>query len=87
MATRTYGKRTRSYEVIERENGWIDLLVYHKNKDMRETLKRHKSEPQYFYERRKQYRLNNLTAKKWLAQVIDDYCTCFKKGRVKFVFQ
>ena len=87
MANKTYGKRNKSYEVVERKNGWIDLLVYHKNKEIRQYLNRHKNEPQYFHERRKQYKLNNITAKKWLACVIDDYCYYFKQGRIRFVFK
>ena len=87
MANETYGTKNKSYEVVERKNGWIDLLVYHKNKEIREYLNRHKKEPQYFLERVGQYMKNNITAKKWLAQVINDYCSYFKKGRVKFVFK
>ncbi len=77
----------KSYEVVERKNGWIDLLVYHKNKDIRKYLNTHKNKPQYFLKRVGQYKLNNLTAKKWLARVIDDYRSCFERGQVKFVFK
>ena len=87
MANKTYGKRIKSYEVVKKKNGCIELLVYHKNEEIREYLKRHENKPQYFLERRDQYMKNNLTAKKWLAQVIDDYRSYFEKGQVKVVFK
>ena len=86
MANRTYGTKIKSYEVVERKDGWIDLHVSHKNKEIREYLNRHKNEPQYFLERRERYKLNNLTAKKWLARVIDDYSHYFEQKRVNVVF-
>lgn len=87
MAKRTYGAKGKSYEIVEREDGWIDLLVCHKNKEIREYLSKHKNEPKYFLERQKQYAANNLTAKIWLAKVIDDYRFYFEGGQVKFVFK
>ena len=81
-----YGEKVKSYEVVKRDDGWIDLLVYHQNKAIRKYLKRHINDPQYFLKRRDQYITNNITAKRWFAQVIDDYRPYFQRKRVNFVF-
>ena len=63
------------------------MIVCHKNKEMREHLKNHEKDPKYFLELKEPYAANNITAKRWLAQVIDDYRFYFNNGRVKFVFE
>lgn len=82
-----YGTLKPLYGVVERKDGWIDLIVLHKNKEIRKYLERHKKDTKYLLVRKKQYAKNNLTAKKWLAKAIDDYSSCFDRGRVKFIFK
>ena len=87
MAEKVYGARENSYGVVERQDGWIELRVYHRNTKMREYLKRHIGDSRYFLERREAYARNNLAAKRWLARMIKDYRPYFEQGRVEITFR
>ena len=86
MENKIYEKKIKSYEVVVLKNNRIELHVYHQNKEIRKYLKNHENDPKYFLERRDSYKKNNLSAKRYLAQVINDYRPYFEKGLVELIF-
>ena len=86
MVSKSYGINKLMYRVVEREKDCIQLQVHHTNNSMREEMRRNLGNPRHFWESRQDYRDHTWAAKKRLAEVIDDYPTCFENGRVEIIF-
>ena len=80
---KTYGGIKDAYVVTKR----IQVRVCHDNQDMRALINEHKGDPQYFLTCRDAFFESPTRAKKWLADVIDDYREYFVQGLVDFVFE
>ena len=78
-------RRNSMYGIIEREDGWIEVRVYHTNQEMRKALRAHQDNPGYFLVRCGDYAENNLSAKKWLAEVMTCYQSHFEQGYVEII--
>lgn len=85
MAEKYYGGNKRSYGVIERQDGWIELHVYHDNKDMRRLLQKHTNDPSYFLQRQDTFKCSSIRAMFWLAKVLDDHRSYFKQNMVRII--
>ena len=87
MAEKGYGGNRLSYVVTERKrrnNGRIEVFVFHENKTVRRELSN--SSPTQLLRRYDALRRSNIAARKWLAKVMDDYRSCFEKDLVDFAF-
>jgi hypothetical protein len=86
MAEKIYGGNKPSYGVTEREDGCIELRVYHDNtKEMRPKLAKHIHRPSELLQHYAAYSRSSIRAKYWLARVVDDYRPYFLQDRVKIM--
>jgi len=80
-----YGGSKASYGVRERQDGWIELSVYHDNKEVRSVLQRHIDRPSELLELYGAYSGSTIRAKRWLAEVMHDYGTYFGQDSVQII--
>ena len=85
MAERFYGGNKWSYGVTERQDGWIELHVYHENVAMHQCLRKHIDDPMYFLRRRGAFSRSNIRAERWLSEVMYDYASYFEQGLVRLI--
>jgi hypothetical protein len=84
---KVFGGHVDMYKTKVKENGILEVQVGHQNKKVRKMIEDHMDDPGYFYERLESYVEHQQAAKKWLAEVIQEYPGYFKDGRVEFVMK
>jgi hypothetical protein len=90
MEGKTYGTKKIMYRVVENgydENRFIILHVHHSNDTFRRVIKNNLKNTKYLLRRYETYYENHETAKKWFAEVMNDYREYFKKNKVEFTFE
>lgn len=85
MAEKIYGGNKSSYGVAVRADGWIDLRVYHNNKQVRAKLHKHINRPSELLEHYGAYSGSSIRAKRWLAEVMRHYGPYFGEDRVEII--
>ncbi len=82
MKETIYGGNKWSYGVTERDDGWIDVRVYHDNQHVRKILRRLRDNPQELLARN----WKGLRAAVWMGEVIKDFRSHFEHGQVNVIF-
>jgi hypothetical protein len=77
-----YSGNKTSYGVTQRENGRIEVRVYHDNASMRQVLRNATGNPRQLLQHYDAYVRSNIRAQNWLAQVMADYRSYFESNRV-----
>jgi hypothetical protein len=86
IPSKSYGERARSYMVNPSSKpGWIRLYVCHRNETVRDMLRSHQNNPQFFVEHLETYKKGHFRAYAWLANVIEDYMEFWVAGRVEII--
>lgn len=85
MEEKDYGQNKTLYRTVRRDDGWLELLVYHANRELRQLLRDHRSNPRYFLGRRQAFARSTISAQRSLADVIDDRATYFAANRVHII--
>lgn len=85
MAERYYGGNKKSYGVTERQDGWIELCIYHNNVGMHQYLQKHIKNPSSLLRHYDAYSRSNTRAQRWLAKVMADYRAHFEQNLVEII--
>jgi hypothetical protein len=85
MKQNIYGGNKPSYGVIDKQDGSIELRVYHDNKEVRAKLHKHINHPSELLEHYGAYSGSSIRAKRRLAEVMRDYGSCFGQNHVQIV--
>ena len=81
-----YGQNKLAYGVIEKQDGRIELRVYHQNRAVRKMISNHSDHPRYFFDNLQSFSGSKTRAKFWLAHLIVDYADYFRNGHVDIIF-
>ena len=84
MAEIVYGGNKPSYGVLEIQDGWIELRVYHTNQGVRQVLRRCGNNPRELLGRKW---AGSIKAKHWMGEVIKDYRSCFEQNHVRIILE
>jgi len=85
VVEKKYGVDKDLYIPVLMEDGYLEVQVLHKNKEVRNLIENHMDDPEFFLDNLDVYKVSKRTARKWLAEIVMDYRSNFEEGRVTFV--
>ena len=77
-----YGDNKLRYGVTKCEDGWIEVRVCHKNKNILKRLKNLRGNPKELLK----YKWEGDRAERHMRRVIDEFRSYFESDRVRFIF-